>query len=783
MDVRRTIVPVGLGLALGGVLVIGWNYLTQRERAELDARLDVSVRLVAERLEGLLAQRVAGVNELAVDLAAASDLREADFRERSRAHQREHPGFQALSWIEPGGRILWAEPHDENREAEGFDISQHPFASEAFLSALTADVVGVTPPIELLQGGRGLVIYRRVGSIAEPRGVLNGVFRVATLLDMCVSDRGDDPFDYMLREVDDDAAGSGREPDRGPVAHAAFDVAGRSLSLSALAPRYAGAADGTWVDEAALLSALLLAGGLAWMGYLASRRQHVAEEVAERLSVLVENAPDAIASIDVDSGLFVAGNERAHQLFGVERGALHETGPVELSPDRQPELGDPADAFLASVRAAAAGEPVRFEWTFESLKGDAFPAEVQLVRLPDTERALVRASITDVTERRALEQRLRRSEALEAMGQLAGGVAHDFNNMLSAALGASDLIHMRSDDPDVRSLARRASDACMRAGALTRQLLAFSRHSVLRPEPLDLAALVEDMRSVLVGVLGERVTLRVEREPGVPAVIADRSQLELVVLNLAVNARDAMPEGGTLVFAVAARDGLVCLRAEDDGEGIAPEDVERVFEPFFTTKGPGAGTGIGLATVQRVVQQAGGRVEVSSRPGQGTTFEICLPASDVTPVALTSHEPCATSPGEGRVLVVEDDVAVRAILREELTEAGYDVVDTSDAGATLQLSEETLRSIDVLVTDIVLPDDDGLRLARQLRERVDRPIATLFISGYAEKDIDLTCFDDAHVDLLLKPFSPAALTERVTELIDALASGGAGRRPPPTSPR
>jgi hypothetical protein len=384
----------------------------------------------------------------------------------------------------------------------------------------------------------------------------------------------------------------------------------------------------------------------------------------------------------------------------------------------------------------------------------------------------------DVSERRKLEERLRHAEKMEAVGQLAGGVAHDFNNLLTAIVSYAALVReglgpRHPSDADVREI----EAAATRAAALTRQLLAFSRRQRVAPQVVELRRLVAGMERILRRVLPENVKLDVvAHAPG--TVFADPAQLEVVILNLAVNARDALPGGGTISIRVfEAEEGshevgdgeapagpLAVLEVRDDGAGMDEATRARIFEPFFTTKPAGKGTGLGLATVYGIVSQAGGEIRVRSEPGRGSEFRVYLPrwsgaASDavVTPLARPGR-------GDERVLVVEDDAAIRALVQRALSRAGYRVTAAATADEALAAAAS---APDLLLTDVILPGANGGQLAGELRLRFPE-LRVLFTSGYAaEPGGEPLVPGDA--PFLPKPFAPDELLRKVREVLDAAA--------------
>jgi PAS domain S-box-containing protein len=384
--------------------------------------------------------------------------------------------------------------------------------------------------------------------------------------------------------------------------------------------------------------------------------------------------------------------------------------------------------------------------------------------------------VEDVTAQRALEEQFRQAQKMEAVGQLAGGVAHDFNNLLTAILGSADLLLLDLPQADPRREDLVAiRDAGERAATLTRQLLAFSRRQVLQPRVIGLNQVVSGLGKLLPRIIGEDIQLELNLAPDLASVSADPGQIEQVILNLAVNARDAMPDGGRLTIATANAEldaayaqrhpivqpgPYVRLLVTDTGHGMDEQTLARVFEPFFTTKGPGKGTGLGLATVYGIVKQSGGYIFVRSRPAQGATFEMYLPA--VPPEAQDGTEP-APSPraGEGSetILLAEDDPAVRSLARRALEQYGYRVLEASNGREALDLVRRHQEDIALLLSDIVMPEMGGRRSAEHILQL--RPdLKVLFMSGYAGADQP-----DGQA-LVQKPFTPESLARKVRDVLD-----------------
>ncbi|WP_454917190.1 ATP-binding protein [Xanthobacter sediminis] len=387
----------------------------------------------------------------------------------------------------------------------------------------------------------------------------------------------------------------------------------------------------------------------------------------------------------------------------------------------------------------------------------------------------------DTSEQKALEAQFAQSQRLQAVGHLAGGVAHDFNNVLTAIIGYCDLLlakHRPSDPsfPDIMQIKQNAN----RAAALVRQLLAFSRRQTLRPQAVELTDVISDVSELLRRLIGERITLDVQHARDLWPVKVDVNQFEQVIVNLVVNARDAMPDGGTLTLRTANVPASACaaygagnltpadyvvVEVEDTGTGIPPEIIDKIFEPFFSTKEVGKGTGLGLSTVYGIVQQTGGTILAASEPGKGTVFRVFLPRYVPTAEAEPQRpaEPEAKmgdSTGQGRILLVEDEDAVRAFASRALSARGYEVLTAASGVEALELLARGGQEVDLVISDVVMPEMDGPSLLRELRAR-DPAMKVIFISGYAEEAFARNLPPSEHFAFLPKPFSLKQLVAAV----------------------
>ncbi len=513
------------------------------------------------------------------------------------------------------------------------------------------------------------------------------------------------------------------------------------------------------------------------------RAEAALRESEERFRALIEHAPEAITMLDVDTGLYLDANPRAEALHGLPRDALiGKIGPADLSPEFQPDGRPSSEAAPVYLSRALAGEFPRFEWMHLAPNGQETLCEVSLARLPDPHRNLVRASISDITERKAAEEQLRQAQKMEAVGQLTAGVAHDFNNMLAVIWGNAEMLEdeLGEDNPLQAAVVR----ATKRGAELTQRLLAFSRKQVLNPEIVNANNLIADTTSLLRRTLEEHIDIETVTAAGLWNCEVDPAQLENALVNLALNARDAMPDGGKLTIETAnARldDDYAAAQAEvtpgqyvmlavtDTGSGIPPEVREHVFEPFFTTKEAGKGTGLGLAMVYGFVKQSGGHVTIYSEPGEGTTVKLYLPRSTETEAVERKPvtDEVAVARGE-TVLVVEDDPDLRTLAVTLLSGLGYQVMEAATGPAALE-QLETTTEVDLLLTDVVLPGGmNGRVLATEVARRAPE-IKVLYMSGYTENAIQHHGRLDADAALLQKPFRRADLARALRKVLDGIS--------------
>ena len=490
--------------------------------------------------------------------------------------------------------------------------------------------------------------------------------------------------------------------------------------------------------------------------------------------LLFDLAPEPLWLVRVRDMAFLEVNQAAAERFGYSRQKFLSMRLSDLHSDSEVERFRRA----AGERDATSNE-LR-GWKARHANGDYLDIDLS-IRFLDLDQDVV-ALITplDMTTRKALEERLRQAGKMEAIGMLAGGIAHDFNNLLTIISGYSQLLLGAVPDNE-RSSVEQVLKASERAAELTGQLLAFSRRQELQPQSLDLNRIVRGMSTMLRRLIGEHIELRLALEADVGAVHADPSQLDQVIMNLVVNARDAMLQGGTLVVETANMDlddeyishhlgvragHYVMLSVTDTGVGMEQDTVSRVFDPFFTTKEKGRGTGLGLSTVYGIVKQAGGTVDIYSELERGTSVKVYFPrAGEVSVGDISELAPLEVQGGRETILVVEDEEAVRKLVRATLERRGYRVLVASGGPEAIQIARTYDGPIDLLLTDLVMPQMSGAEVAEAVHlQRSETKV--LFMSGYTDRSLQKTESLPEQAAFVQKPFTPSTLASRVRGMLD-----------------
>ncbi len=773
-------------LLAAAVLSAGWTLEAGRE-----ARFRGELRTVADqaalRVQAFMDARLDALYRLRADWRGRPPLDKALFQRETLALQVRYPGFQAINWLDATHVIRWITPRVGNEQALGFDVDTHPLASSAVRQAEKVDGLILTAPLDLLQGGWGMVGYLRIGAVpGAPEGLLNVVIRAKPMLEAALASGLPSDVAFVFEDGGEPVAAVGVALEETVSAYSELrrmNVADRTWTMRMVPNRARVASLAGPADRLPVVIGLVLAVGIAALIAVGQRRQAQLHRSEQRYRNIVDAMHEGIWTLDAH-GMTRFVNRQMGQMIGYR--------PRQI-------VGRSLDNFAATPRwatlKAELQSSVLGQQSSPSFELDLRRSDTALVQtiasvkpLRDTAGRLIgaQALVTDVTEKKRLEAQLIQSQKTEAVGRLAGGIAHDFNNLVTGIMGACHLLELELDGkPPLLELVDDIQKCGERAADVTHQLLAFSRQQVLKPRVLDPGQVLRESSSILRRLIGEDVDLQLEVDQDLAPICMDPAQLQQVLLNLSVNAKDAMPAGGTLWIRgrnvaadEAAKAGLsskphVALSVEDTGGGIPSDVRDRIFEPFFTTKPVGKGTGLSLATVLGIVEQSGGRLQVDSHEAVGSTFTVYIPANlgetelrpssppvRVVPLLSPSTE---GPPRLGHILLVEDEASVRKLIARVLEQAGYEVQTAVRPREALAWFRRCDPALDLLITDVIMPDMNGLALADELR-RLRPGLRVIFMSGYADAD---RLPDALEKEVFLqKPFPVDVLTETARRELD-----------------
>jgi PAS domain S-box-containing protein len=700
-------------------------------------------------------------------------------------------GLVAALWIDPSGRVGWVTPRDDNETFVNADLTGNEIDRSVLLKAGETGKPSLTREIALPRGGSGfhLVIPVRQGGRLD--GFLVGVFSTAAIYPLIFRDDIEEHWTLAVLEDDRElwrvgsaAEGSLAAESRATVLDSTFRV--RAAPGPDILARLRNPLPSVVLAAGSAIALLLAVSvGLAQSSRRRARQAEGAQaglrESEGRMRSVLNAALDAAIGMDA-GGLVVSWNPQAETIFGWTRDeAIGRRLSSLIIPHR---LREAHEHGLARLLATGEGPVIGRRIEMSALRRDdsEFPVELTVTALKEGDAQFFHAFVADIAERKRLEAQLLQSQKMESVGRLAGGVAHDFNNLLGVITGYGELLRRHvPDDTRLRKYVDDILRAAARAADLTRQLLAFSRQQVLQLRILDLNAVVAQMETMLRRLIGEDIQFVTIFDDHLAPVKADPGQIEQVLMNLAVNARDAMPRGGCLTIETAntdldaayarSRPGVepgphVMLAVSDTGQGMDPETLSRIFEPFFTTKEAGKGTGLGLATVHGIVKQCGGHIFVYSEPKHGTTFKIYLPRVERTDAEaeaiVTEPEP---QRGFETVMLVEDEESLRDLVRECLEVSGYSILEARHAGHALEIAEEHTAPIHLMITDVVMPGMSGRELAEHVTT-FHAETRVLYMSGYTDDAVILHGILVADVAFLQKPFTAEMLARKVREVLD-----------------
>ncbi len=798
-EARSWWLPFVVGFLTVAASVFLWQRLVRQESAEIRGMAQSQALFAKNKTEAEMTSRILPLERLARRWEIRGAPAEIEWESDAALVMSGTRGYQAIEWVDPTFHVRWVAPRRGNETDLDLDLGAEPRLRAVLEAAEDTRRVMATRPVELRQGGRGFLVCVPVYPENKFGGLLVGVFRYQELLYSILEDVAQDYWVavYEGEEQIYNRAGASTPEEEHWAEQAPIRLAQLAWRVRVWPKAETLAHAHSPLPRVALLGGLFMAMLLAFAVHqaqtalfraraVAATNVELKREMAERKQVeealrrseekyrsLVEGAPYGIAWSTLDGRLVMA-NRAMVELLGYS--SAEELQAVNMVRD---VYQDPAERarLIEQYQNQESFEGVEVRWKRKD--GKPIIAQLSGRKVRDVAGELVgfEVMIEDVTRRRVLEEQLRQAQKLEAVGRLAGGLAHDFNNLLMVIRGHTDLLlaSLAPGDP-LRRCPEDILKAAERAAWLTRQLLAFGRKQVLKPKVIDLNNLVVQVAELLPPLLGPEIDLVLALAPDAGRVSADPAQMEQVLLNLVVNARDAMPDGGELTVqtsnvlldAASARPGpLAKLAVSDTGRGMDAEARAHLFEPFFSTKEKDRRSGLGLASVYGTVEQSGGTIRVQSEVGQGTTIEILLPRVEeaAEPLALRKA-PARSLQGTETILVVEDDDGVRKLTREFLKIRGYTVLEARSAADALRVAERHAGPIHLLLTDVVMPEVNGRELAGQLVGA--RPeIKVLYMSAYTEDAIAHFGMLDPGTALIEKPFSPDELAGKVREVLEA----------------
>ena len=736
MKLPNAAAKLWIPLAVFVFLASGFSGVWWMNRRHGEQLLETQCRIIAtqsaSRLEEGVRVRMALVQQLRAEWLLQPYTSEQSFQHRVQPILDQFPGYLAINWVDPNGIIRWAVPPGPNRAALGKDLHFHPTARETFIRAERTGTDQMTPPITLYQGGTGIAAYFPIREGHKNLGYLNAVFRITPMVRRILGPSVLNNYAVRIMAGGQTLFTNERTPLSGwqdRVSPVPIRVANLRRKLFVFPTGTAPPTRRQAINLLLLLAGMLFAGAISVLtGQALSAHQRLRESEA-RYRDLFERSMDAIYITSPD-GRFLDCNQAAVQLFHArDREQLLD---VDIGASLYQE---PADRRHLMERLRRDGAAQDYPLRLKTLDGSPIFARVSetVSRGAGGEITAIQGILHDETEAHRMQEELIRVQRLESMSELAGGIAHDFNNVLAAIMTNASMLELGLDDPAKRVYTQRIQASVKSAARLTGQLLEFSRGSLSAIEIVDINQLVDETLLILERSIDPNITVKRELAEHLPAVEGDPGRLQQILLNLLVNARDALPGGGIITISTSPSDPpsdrtdpaivpgeldsrrWIELSVSDTGVGMDDHTLKRIFEPFFTTKGRGKGTGLGLAVAYGIVRDHGGLIRVTSSPGTGTTFHVFLPAAAGKVAPRTPPSTEETVGGTETILLVDDDDEVRAGLAAVLRSAGYSVREARDGLEALDVFHRDPRAIDAVVLDMTMPGPNGIEVLQKLR--------------------------------------------------------------------
>jgi len=773
-------VPLGIFLLLSAGFSEVW-WMNRRHGEELlKTQCTVIASQSASRLEEAVRVRLALLQQLRVEWLLKPYTDPDSFRRRVEPILQQFPGFLAINWIDPNGVIRWVVPPRPNRAAVGKDLHYHPSARDTFIKAETTGRDQMSPPVTLYQGGLGIATYFPIRDGNRNLGYLNGVFRIEAMVRQILGPSVLGSYSVRITDAHRILFTNNLAPLEGwrarvPTAPLAIRDATREIEVL---PIQAGAPlKRRLVNLGLLLAGLVLAATIALLTRQALTAHQRLRSSETRYRELFEQSMDAIY-ITTPSGRFVDVNQAAVTLFRARNRA--QLLDIDIGTSL---YQNPIDRVRLLEILDRDGSVRDYPLHLKALDGTPIFARTSetVARGQENEIVSIRGILHDETETHRMEEELIRVQRLESMSELAGGIAHDFNNILAAIMANASLLELAAEDGKQRLHTRQIQASVESAARLTRQLLEFARGAPRTTELVDLNELVEDTLLILERSIDPNITVRRHLSQDLPAVEGDPSRLQQILLNLLVNARDALPHGGEIAVATdrappapkptdpaivpeeLSSRPMVKVSVADNGHGMDEATRKRIFEPFFTTKERGKGTGLGLAVAYGVVRDHGGVLRVDSKPGEGSTFTVLLPS-------VTGKAPARRSSGAGQakggtatVLVVDDDADVRQGLTAMLESSGYHTLEAKDGLVALQILRQERHGVEAVILDMSMPGPNGVETMKAIRE-LDPTLRIILSTGFSEEGRgDDANPPDAYLD---KPYGLESLLTTLEEVLE-----------------
>jgi len=781
--------PVLLFLAGVTAIVVAWSSMQGQAAERLQLETQVTAEHMKIRLENWVDDRIAVIYHISDNHDFPADVNGPEFREIATEFMGHYSGFQAINFVDTEGRIAIVVPEEGNLPALGINLMEHPSEDVhlSFERARTSRSMTRTHTIQLLQGGSGFALYCPViGSETKTIiGYINGVFRIETLLDDCFAEtRLRDRFAFTLTEPGGFESYA-HDPDRdrstgAPTSMQAVRFVDKPQTLMVWPRHSLVAAHGNSLYGYLSAGSVLLVLFMCILLRVNLIRQSHLDRSRANYKLLIDNQAEFVVKttgegqcIFVSPSFCRTTGRTEDDLIGSDFFALVHGDDRQICTGALVDLLKPPHMRYLEIRTLTDSGWRWCLWSASAVLGaDGSMASVVFVG-------------RDITSQRSLEEQLRQSQKMQAVGHLAGGIAHDFNNILQSIMGSLELAQLDVEqESQVHHDILEAYQSAERAAGLTRQLLAFSRYQVLQLYHLSLDGIVDGMRSLITRSVGDDIPLSFDLACGDRVIFADDSQIQQVLLNLAVNARDAVRQaqqnqGGIRIRTEphhldadfcrdnswASEGDYLLLEVEDDGIGMDEETLSKIFEPFFSTKRSDGGTGLGLATVYSIVDQHDGLIHVSSAPGCGTTVKIFLKLSQGEAVTPREQDLGVVTGGCETILLAEDDDSVRAFAVRVLEGAGYNVLVAEDGEQALALFEQDAETINFALLDIIMPRLNGREVHDAIQAvRPDLPV--LFCSGYGGESIHTHFILDEGLELLPKPYTRSSLLVRIRSLLD-----------------